>query len=247
MNSAIHQQRDWPPSFIGEPSTMPARAQTPPPETRQSEEFTLFGDDGFSFGDVVDMINPLQHIPVVSTFYRAAIDDEISPAPRVMGSTLFFGPLGLVAALGNIIVEQNTGMDIGEHVASWVTPADASDSTDKNEALAFNNNAATRASQPQKPDPNDPVIAWARQEHQWARGNVSEPDSPAKAPKAKTEPSLPDAGAFIAPRQADPQRRAALPDERVSAVVLSADSRSASWAYEAAANLGGRGRRHGPG
>src|SRR5690349_12138760 len=49
----------------------------------------LWGKDGFSFGALLDAINPLQHIPVVSTIYRAATGDTIGPAPRIMGGALF--------------------------------------------------------------------------------------------------------------------------------------------------------------
>ena len=45
----------------------------------------FFGADGLTFGDVLDVINPLQHIPVVSTIYRAITGDEISPGARVAG------------------------------------------------------------------------------------------------------------------------------------------------------------------
>ena len=47
-----------------------------------------------SFWDVLDMINPLQHIPGVSTIYRAITGDEIAPLPRVVGDMLFGGPMG---------------------------------------------------------------------------------------------------------------------------------------------------------
>ncbi|MBT5049270.1 MAG: hypothetical protein HOM58_12290 [Rhodospirillaceae bacterium] len=38
---------------------------------------------GFSFGDFLDIINPLQHIPVVSTIYRMVTEDEIGPGGSV--------------------------------------------------------------------------------------------------------------------------------------------------------------------
>src|SRR3546814_6236130 len=54
------------------------------------------GHDGSSagdltFGDFLDIINPLQHIPLVSTLYRAITGDEISPHARILGATLFGG------------------------------------------------------------------------------------------------------------------------------------------------------------
>ena len=55
---------------------------------------TMFGEDGFTFADFVDVINPLQHIPLVSQAYRAITGDEISPGSRLAGATLFGGPVG---------------------------------------------------------------------------------------------------------------------------------------------------------
>lgn len=86
-------------------------------ETSDSDsEFKFFGDDGASFLDFVDMVNPLQHIPLVSTAYRAITGDEIDPAARLVGGTIFGGPIGLAASAFNVILEHNTGMDTGEHV-----------------------------------------------------------------------------------------------------------------------------------
>ncbi len=231
MTPSINQQQNWPPSFIGAQSASSSKIQTqqlaltPPSETTEGEGFTFFGDDGFSFNDLIDIVNPLQHIPVVSTFYRETTGDEISAAPRVMGSTLFFGPLGFVGALANVVIEENTGMDIGEHMTSWVTPDDESN------FLAFNATDAANPPQPQQLDPNDPVIAWARQEYDWARRNTSEQD---RTPRSKAAtPSFPDAGPLV--KQEQPW--ASLQEELASVAVLSTDSRSASWAYEAAASL----------
>ena len=71
---------------------------------------------------LLDVINPLQHIPVVSSVYRAATEDDISAPARLLGGALFGGPLGLGLALANVITEEATGSDIGEHVAAALTP-----------------------------------------------------------------------------------------------------------------------------
>ena len=76
----------------------------------------MFGRDGFTFWDLVDIINPLQHIPVISSIYRAITGDEIDPGSRIAGGTLFGGPIGAAASVANVIVEHNTGKDLGEHV-----------------------------------------------------------------------------------------------------------------------------------
>lgn len=59
--------------------------------------------------DVVDVINPLQHIPVVSSLYRAATGDAISSVANVVGSTLFGGPIGGAVALASEIVDGFSG------------------------------------------------------------------------------------------------------------------------------------------
>jgi hypothetical protein len=86
-----------------------------------------FGDDGFGFDDVVDMINPLQHIPIVSTLYRALTGDKIDVASRLVGGTLYGGFFGLMGAAINAAVEDSTGHDIGENVrlALFGAPDDA--------------------------------------------------------------------------------------------------------------------------
>ena len=37
----------------------------------------FWGEDGLQFGDVLDSINPLQHIPLVSSLYREITGDQI--------------------------------------------------------------------------------------------------------------------------------------------------------------------------
>ena len=55
---------------------------------------SIFGEDGFTFGDIIDIINPLQHIPIVSSIYRKVTGDVIAPAMEIAGGALFGGPLG---------------------------------------------------------------------------------------------------------------------------------------------------------
>ncbi|HEX6959594.1 MAG TPA: hypothetical protein VF194_16540 [Ferrovibrio sp.] len=74
----------------------------------------LFGPDGFTFKDFLDIINPLQHIPIVSTVYRAITGDTIDAGSRLAGGALFGGPIGLAVSLVSGIVEEETGKDPGE-------------------------------------------------------------------------------------------------------------------------------------
>ncbi|MDV7339858.1 hypothetical protein RYZ26_09655 [Terasakiella sp. A23] len=89
------------------------------PDAKGDGEFNFFGDDGFSFWDFVDMVNPLQHIPVVATAYRSLTGDEIDPGARLAGGTLYGGPIGLAASTFNVVLEHNTGKDMGDHVVAW--------------------------------------------------------------------------------------------------------------------------------
>lgn len=65
-----------------------------------------FGADGFTFGDLVDLVNPLQHIPVLGSYYRKWTGDGIAPAIRVAGGALFGGPLGAGLAAVGMVVER---------------------------------------------------------------------------------------------------------------------------------------------
>lgn len=93
------------------------------PESDGSES-NFFGKDGLTFGDVLDIINPLQHIPIVATIYRAITGDEISPGARLAGGALYGGPIGFAAATLNAVVDEETGHDVGETVLAALTGED---------------------------------------------------------------------------------------------------------------------------
>jgi hypothetical protein len=92
------------------------RATAPPKAQSDDGGFKAFGDDGLTFFDILDIINPLHHIPIVSTLYRAWTGDEIDPVPRIAGGGLFGGLIGAVASLVDVVIEEFTGGDIGDHV-----------------------------------------------------------------------------------------------------------------------------------
>jgi len=73
---------------------------------RSGPAFKPFGDDGLTFADVIDIVNPLQHIPIVSTFYRKLTGDTIDPAIRIAGGALFGGPLGALASTIAVAVNE---------------------------------------------------------------------------------------------------------------------------------------------
>lgn len=83
-----------------------------------------WGDDGFTFGDLIDVVNPLQHIPVVSWAYRALTGDNIAPAAKVVGGTLFGGPVGLALSAIDAALLHRTGRDSGETVVALLSGKD---------------------------------------------------------------------------------------------------------------------------
>lgn len=76
--------------------------------------------DGFGFDDLLDIVNPLQHLPVVSTLYREWTGDGIGAGAKLAGGAIFGGLIGFGASLVNVIVEEATGRDIGETLLAFV-------------------------------------------------------------------------------------------------------------------------------
>jgi hypothetical protein len=118
---------------LGVPATgqIPHDGASPPaldgsPAGDGDEPFSLWGSDGLTFGDIFDIINPLQHIPIVSTIYRAITGDDIAAAPKVAGGALFGGVIGLVLSIIDTAIEQITGQDAGEHLLALFEGAESS-------------------------------------------------------------------------------------------------------------------------
>lgn len=75
-------------------------------------------EEPFGFNDLIDMINPLQHIPLINTVYRYLTHDTIKPVSQAVGGTIYGGPLGAAASLVNIIVKEGTGRDIAGNLTA---------------------------------------------------------------------------------------------------------------------------------
>jgi hypothetical protein len=103
----------------------------------------FFGADGkFGWDDFLDVINPLQHIPIISQIYRAVTGDQINGAAELIGA-FPLGPLGLLGMAGAIVdlaVKDTTGKDIGSNV----------------EAMIFGNDTGTTDNMAAKPGTNAP-------------------------------------------------------------------------------------------
>jgi hypothetical protein len=105
-----------------------------------------------SFDDVVDMVNPLQHLPIVSTLYRHYANDPINTFPKIAGDTLYGGPLGLITSVADTAFQKITGKSFGDTMLAWVTgddvagPAKAVASAATGAALAVASSAAKSGS-----------------------------------------------------------------------------------------------------
>ena len=166
--------------------------------------FQPFGEDGFTFFDLLDIINPLQHIPLLSNIYREMTGDTLDPATRVMGGTLFGGPIGLVASLVSVIIEESTGKDPGDHLLALLEDDGTGDvggeDTDVDEIAQFATAAGGIT--------GDPIVEITLAEINVLRIEAGLPPVPVNAPPIElaTEtfdyPPPPAVQAFPSPGQA---------------------------------------------
>ncbi len=122
----------------------------------------------FSFADLLDVINPLHHIPLVSSIYRKLTGDEISPHARIIGATLYGGPLGLVVATQVVMVEQASGKSI-ETIAT---------------AGLFTNSATELMASPEDPAASIEIAPAAGWDHHETTGLAPDQASPGVAPES---------------------------------------------------------------
>lgn len=63
-------------------------------------------DNTLSFGDFIDVINPLQHLPIVGSIYRAVTGDTLKPAAQVTGGILYGALTGTGVISGAMVVAE---------------------------------------------------------------------------------------------------------------------------------------------
>ena len=100
-------------------NALPSHAYAPGGATPAGEKPDIVienaADDEYGFDDVLDVINPLQHLPVIGTIYRKLTGDTIKPISDIIGGGIFGGPVGAVASTVNAIVKNRTGRDVAEN------------------------------------------------------------------------------------------------------------------------------------
>ncbi|TWA77718.1 hypothetical protein FBZ83_11448 [Azospirillum brasilense] len=146
-------------------------------------------DHGLDFGDLLDAVNPLQHLPGVSQVYRHATGDEIGLPARLAGGFLFGGPIGLLGSAAMAAFEAVTGDDpLGHLVAlaeggSDETKAPAKDAPSSAPPLPFLAGPAQEPQTEPTPDhrPSPAVLAEALARK--TPGSDATADTP--APKAE--------------------------------------------------------------
>ena len=113
-----------------------SRQQTVQPAPAAAADAGSFGFGDF-LADVLDIVNPLQHIPVISTIYRQLTGDKIGTPEKIAGDTLYGGLTGLISSVGDAIFTEVTGKSVGDTVYAFVFGNDDTPAT----AVAANDNA----------------------------------------------------------------------------------------------------------
>lgn len=98
-----------------------AQAVTPPTAQRKpaaEPQQTLADKMDVGFDDLIDVVNPLQQLPVVSSVYREATGESISIPARLAGGFLFGGLPGLIGSAAMVAFEEVTGDTVLGHIGS---------------------------------------------------------------------------------------------------------------------------------
>lgn len=66
------------------------------------------------FHHLWDVVNPLQHIPVIGTIYRAITGEKLDAVEKIAGDTLYGGLWGAVSSIADVAFEGLTGKSFEE-------------------------------------------------------------------------------------------------------------------------------------
>ena len=116
-------------------------------ETPGARELFLGPDGEFGWDDFVDIINPLQHIPIVAQIYRAVTGDQAYGLSNFIGA-IPFGPLSVASAVGDTVIRAQTGRDAGTDLAARVLGIDNRTPEEANLHLVTEPNTGPNAGAP---------------------------------------------------------------------------------------------------
>jgi hypothetical protein len=163
-------------------SCQPVNAEPGPPRSSAADK--TCPETSFSFRDLLDIINPLHHIPIIGNIYRAVTGDEIKAPARIIGGGIFGGIIGAVVGIVNAVISKVTGKDVGEHVmAAFKNDPDEKPEiiTSKNQTIV-NLTTATDVT-------DDPIEVPGNPENFFPLRSLlpyKEPDAPMPAPESWT-------------------------------------------------------------
>jgi hypothetical protein len=160
------------------------------------------GEEDLSFADLLDAINPLQHLPIVSIIYRAITGEKIGLAAKLVGDTLYGGgPAAFLASGVGAMFESVSGTTASDMLADAAkslfgidTPAEAArDMAQAEPPMAVPQPAPQQLAEA-KPDDTAQRIARSVEEAQRAQAglllaSIDPAAPPARAPKEPPQPN----------------------------------------------------------
>ena len=99
---------------------------SPAPSAIASESVTVTANkasetSGEDFFDhLLDVVNPLQHLPVIGTLYRAITGDKIGSIEKIAGGTLYGGMWGAVSSIADVAFQGITGKSFEDTAMGWI-------------------------------------------------------------------------------------------------------------------------------
>src|SRR5579863_766648 len=97
------------------PAATPADPQSATKSPQKSSDWD------FSFHNLLDIINPLEHLPIIGTLYRAITGTHIGIPEKIAGDALYGGLWGAVSGVADAAFEAVTGKDFGSTVLALFT------------------------------------------------------------------------------------------------------------------------------
>lgn len=139
-------------------------------DTPGARELFMGPDGEFGWDDFVDIINPLQHIPIVAQVYRAVTGDQAYGLSNFIGA-LPFGPISVVSAIADTVVRSQTGRDAGTDMAAAVLGIDNRTPEEADLHLATGN-TQQMASSASGSEPQVQVAALPDSGGAWTRDSI---------------------------------------------------------------------------
>ena len=132
---------------------LPAAAPSVPADRTAAPKDSKSSDWDFSFHNLLSIINPLEHLPVIGTIYRAITGAHIGVPERIAGDALYGGLWGAVSGAADAAFEAITGKDFGSTVLALFT------GHHRDKAVASNTNPAAQAPDVQPADMTADMMA----------------------------------------------------------------------------------------